>query len=402
MRHTPVPAFRLGAISALAVFSVSVQAATLEERLTQIEAALARLEVKVNGAVKAEELAPTLKEYRDLTRALGWDGKSALTAVKPNGKEKSLALGGFIQAQYEAGSAAPDSRFTGINNRFLLRRARLFAAGSFAENFSFKLESDFGNNSISAKTGLTGQLTDAYVSWTKHAATSIRLGQFKTPFGYEQLQSDTKIYTIERSLSNDSLTLGRQIGVMAYGEVADKRLAYSVGAFNGTGTNIGSNDNQKLLWVGRVTGVLADTKVGEHKLKLTTGADYFSTEDKGTFTGRREGVSLDAQLAYGPGELQAEWLHGERHPTTGTATTAEGWAVLGAYNFTPQWQGVVRYESYDSNTAAGNTATEEWTIGVNYLLKGDDLKLSLNYLSGNPPSPAPQGDRLIGRLQLMF
>jgi len=56
---------------------------------------------------------------------------------------------------------------------------------TFAEDFSFKLESDFGNNSLAAKTGLSGQLTDAYISWTKIPAASLRLGQFKTPFGYE-------------------------------------------------------------------------------------------------------------------------------------------------------------------------------------------------------------------------
>lgn len=393
---------RRGDLIAFAVVSVSVSAATVEERLTRIESALARLEARLSDTVSATELAPTLKEYRDLTHALGWDGKSPLPSVKPGGKEKSLALGGFIQANYEAGSTAPDARFNGLNNRFLLRRARLAVSGTFAENMSFKLESDFGNNSLSAKTGLSGQLTDAYVSWTKHPAASVRLGQFKTPFGYEQLQSDTKIYTIERSLPNDSLTIGRQIGAMAYGDVLEKRLSYSVAAFNGTGTNVGSNDNQNFMWVGRVNGVIADTKVGDKKLKLTAGADYFTTEDKGTFTGRREGTSFDTQLAYGPGELQAEWLQGQRDPVTGATTTAHGWAVLGAYRFTPKWQGVVRFERYDSNKATGNTTTDLWTYGINYLLKGDDLKLSLNYLSGQQPSPTPSGDRFIGRLQVMF
>jgi hypothetical protein len=39
---------------------------------------------------------------------------------------------------------------------------------------------------------------------------------------------------------------------------------------------------------------------------------------------------------------------------------------------------------------------------VNYLIRGDDLKLSLDYLSGSQPTPAPHGDRVIGRLQVMF
>jgi phosphate-selective porin len=399
---------RFCAVLALGLAAVTLRAEkpapTLEDRLARLEGAIARIEARLNDTVSADELAPTLKEYSDLTKALGWDGKSPLTAVKPNGKEKSLALGGFVQANFEAGSAsaAPDARFAGLNNRFLLRRARLFATGTFAENFSFKLESDFGNNSIAAKTGLSGQLTDAYVSWTKLPSASLRLGQFKTPFGYEQLLADTKLYTIERSLPNDSLTLGRQIGAMVYGDVAAKRVSYSVAAYNGTGTNISSNDNQKFLWVGRVTGIIADTKVGEQKLKVTAGVDYYSTVDKGTFNGRREGRSFDAQAAYGPAEVQAEWLQNDKHPLTGLATTARGWAILGAYTLTPTWQGVVRYESYDTNTATANTTTTLWTYGVNYFIKGDDLKLSFDYLVGDQPSPAPQGERFIARLQLMF
>src|SRR5438045_1039340 len=71
---------------------------TLEERMTRLENAIARIEAKLNDTVSADELAPTLKEYSELTRALGWDGKSPLSSVKPGGKEKSLALGGFVQA----------------------------------------------------------------------------------------------------------------------------------------------------------------------------------------------------------------------------------------------------------------------------------------------------------------
>lgn len=405
MTKLPVSPIRLFAVLLLILVATRLRAEaaapTLEERLTKLEGAIARIEARLNDTVSADELAPTLKEYGDLTRALGWDGKSPLNAVKPAGKEKSLVLGGFVQANFESGQT-PDSRFAGLNNRFLLRRARLNASGTFVENVSFKFEADFGANSLAAKSGLSAQVTDLYLSWTKLPAASLRLGQFKTPFGYEQLTADTKTLTVERSLPNDSLTLGRQVGLMLYGEVAEKRLGYSLAAYNGTGTNINTNDNQKFLWVARATGVVLDTKAGNKKVKLTAGVDYFTTEDKGTFTGRREGTSVDAQFVYGPAEIHAEWLQNSRHPLTGAATTASGWALLGAYSFTPKWQAVLRYETYDSNTATTNTTTKLWTYGLNYLLKGDDLKLSLDYLSGQQPAPAPRGDRFITRVQVMF
>lgn len=401
-----LPALRVLAVLVLTVTTTASRAdqtaLTMEERMTRLEGAIARIEAKLNDTVSAGELAPTLKEYSDLTRALGWDGKSPLPAVKPAGKEKTLTLGGFIQANYLSGTA-PDARTAGTFNTFLLRRARLNVAGTFAENASFKLEADFGNNSLAAKTGASGQATDAYVAWTKFPGASVRLGQFKTPFGYEQLTSDIKLYTVERSLSNDLLTLGRQIGTMVYGDVADKRLTYSLALFNGSGTNIGSNDNLKLLKVGRVAAVVLDTKSGNQKVKVTAGVNYYTTEDKGpTFTGRRDGTGLDAQLTYGPTEFQVEWLENQKHPTTGLATTASGWSALGVYNFNPKWQSLVRFDNYESNTAKPNMTTEEWTFGVSYLLKGDDLKLSLNYISSQQPAPLPHGDLFLTRVQLVF
>jgi len=215
-----------------------------------------------------------------------------------------------VQANFESGgtNTPPDARFAGINNRILLRRARIFVSGTYAEDISFKVESDFGANTLSNKSGNAGQLTDAYASWTKFPGASMRVGQFKTPFGFEQLASDTKIYTIERSLPNDRLTIGRQVGAMVYGDVADKRVSYSLAAYNGTSTNTSINDNQKFLGVGRVAGVIVDTKSGANKVRLTAGVNYFSTDDKTnttlatTFTGRKSGTGFDAQFVYGPAE----------------------------------------------------------------------------------------------------
>jgi phosphate-selective porin len=393
------------AVLTLALASVTALAAqssvSVEDRLARLEASLARIEQHLDQSVTADELAPTLKEFADLERSLGYDGKTPINVVKVGGAESKLALGGYVQAHYESGTA-PDARWAGVSDRFFLRRARINATGAFAEFFSFKLESDFGNNSLGPKTGLAGQLTDAFIAWTKYPAASVKVGQFKSPFGYEQLLPDTKILTVERSNANDKLTQGRQIGAQLGGDLANKRVSYAVAAFNGTGTNIGSNDSQKFMWVARTSAVAFEGKASDQKIKLTTGLNYFTTVDKGTFTGHRYGTGLDTQVIVGPAEFQAEWLRNDQHPTVGKTTAAAGWSLLGALAFTKQWQGIARYETYDSNTAVGNTTTNAWTFGLNYLLHGDDLKLSLDYVTGRPPVPTPHGDRLLGRVQVVF
>jgi phosphate-selective porin len=337
-----------------------------------------------------------------LKKELGYskEGK-APTLVTPAGKETKFVFGGFIHANGEFGDA-PDSRWAGISNRFFLRRARLNATATFAEDFLAKIEADFGANTLGASSSFRAQLTDGYVQWNKYGFAVLRMGQFKTPFGYEQLASDIKTHTIERSLPNDRLTFSRQVGASVSGDVLQKRISYSVGAFNGTGVNTSTNDNDQFMWVGRVSGVAVETKLGATSLKWSLGTNALTTRDTGTFTGRRKGYGVDTQLAVGPGDIWAEWLRNESRPTVGGVIKSEGYSLLAAYKVTPKWQGVVRYESYDSNTATGNTTTKVWTTGVNYFLKGDDLKLSLNYLMGDQPSGADDGDRLIGRVQVLF
>jgi phosphate-selective porin OprO/OprP len=168
----------------------------------------------VEDRLKAlESVVDTLQqENKDLKSQLGWDGKSPLVIAKPAGKESKLVLGGYLQAHAEFGSE-PDARFAGVEDRFLIRRARVNVSGSFLEKFDFKVEADFGANSVGEKTGYAAQLTDVFVNWNRYSFANIKFGQFKTPFGYEQLLADTRILTVERSLPNDRLTDNRQIGL---------------------------------------------------------------------------------------------------------------------------------------------------------------------------------------------
>jgi phosphate-selective porin OprO and OprP len=101
-------------------------------------------------------------------------------------------------------------------------------------------------------------------------------------------------------------------------------------------------------------------------------------------------------------DVWAEYLRQESDPRGGASTTAEGWSLLGAWRFDPKWQGVLRYETYDSDVRAAGTEADVWTLGLNYFIKADDLKLSLNYLLGDPVGAKQEQGRLIGRMQVIF
>jgi phosphate-selective porin len=364
-------------LALLGVFPLG--AATVEERLAELE--------KKTAALAAENAA--------LKKELGYspEGKAPVF-VLPAGKVQKIVIGGFIQANGEFGDT-PDSRWTTNDDRFLLRRARLNFTATLANDFTAKIEADFGANSMSTGAGARGQLTDGYIQWSKYDFANIRIGQFKTPFGYEQLTPDIRTLTVERTLPNDRLTVSRQIGAGVSGDIVEKKLAYSVGAFNGNGVNTGQNDNDNFMWAGRLSGQAYDGKIANQPVKLTAGANAFTSQDVGN---QRTGYGLDLQAVSGPLTVQTEWLRNEND----TAAEAEGWSVLSAWRVSEHWRGLVRYETYDSNTAAANTTTDLWTFGVDYLFNGDDLKLSLNYLLGDQPAPATDGGRLLARVQVVF
>jgi phosphate-selective porin OprO and OprP len=374
--QTPVRALLALTVGLPALLSAN----TVEERLLQLETRLSAI-TEENAALR-EKL-----------------GEPSPIPVTIAGKEKSLSIGGYLQLQAEAGDS-PDARFP-AEDRFLLRRARLTLKGSLVENLDFVFQSEFGSGSLGTNTGNRAQLSDLYVIWNKFDYANVTLGQFKTPYGYEQLMSDTKGLLIERSLPNDRLTLSRQVGAMLSGEIIEDRLNYSAGLFNGNGVNNGGNDNDQFAYVGRLTGTIINNK----KFKLTAGANAFQSDDTNPlgFTGDRTGTGLDLQAKAGRFDATAEWLRTKSSPDVGADTTAEGWSVLLGYHLiAKKLQAVVRYETFDPNTDVSGDDSDLWTVGFNYFLKGDDLKLSLNYLLGDPAGPLSDQGRLLARVQVIF
>src|SRR5262245_54672288 len=220
-----VAVVRLGLVvpsPALAQEGTSAQA--LEQRLQRLEARVDSLQ----------------HSNASLRRDLGIDGRAGQIVVKPSGKEPVFQAGGLLQVQADFGDQV-DTRLAS-HDRFYLRRTRLNATGRFLEDFDFKVEAEL-SGVLGETPGLRAQVTDGYFNWTRYSRSSTRVGQFKTPFGYEQLALDPRLYTIERSLANDRLTLSRQVGMQLSGQFLERRLGYSLGVFNGNGVNVSFNDN---------------------------------------------------------------------------------------------------------------------------------------------------------------
>ncbi|PYQ64510.1 MAG: hypothetical protein DMF53_07235 [Acidobacteria bacterium] len=349
--------------------------------------------------------------------------KGSIT-VQAAGGEASLTLGGLLQVQFEDGDRG-DARFPATGeDRFYLRRARLNATGTFAEQFDFRLEFDLAGT-LGSTNGLRAQMTDGYANWNRYAGAQIRAGQFKTPFGFEQLYFDPRLLTIERSLVNDRLTLNRQLGAQLWGDLLDKHVSYAVGVFNGNGVNNSANDNSKFLWAGRLAVTPWKGNLFGGPASWAIGGNYFESEDTalslpdlsldstpstpdkdGLFTGKRHGYGFDSQLETGPFSLWVEYLNNHLEPTDARPFSefdADGWYVQAGLFLVPKkLQAVAKYETFDPSRRLSNDDTSTVTLGLSYYIRGHNLKLQLNYLRTDLPGNTDTQNKLIMRFQAWF
>lgn len=347
--------------------SIEDRLARLEQEVRELRAENQELRQRFGAAPAAPSTPPADLESRQ--------------EVQPAGKESKLLIGGLLQAQAESGDRV-DTRYADDNDRVYLRRARVNLQGSFAEMFDFRAEMDLAGG-LGSASGIRAQGTDIYAQWTRHPFAQIRAGQFKTPFGYEQLFSDPNLLTIERTLGNDRIALGRQIGVQLFGDAG--RISYAVGAFNGNGINVSFNDDDGFLAAGRLSATLWSR--GETG-SWTAGVNGYTCEDlsvpvapelgldDNAFSGTRRAWGIDTQLQTGPFVLWGEVLRARFDPVSGAARDLHSWSILGAYAITRKLQAVAMVDTLDGPGQSVRT----WTAGANYFIKGHDLKLQLNLM----------------------
>ncbi|MBA3961376.1 MAG: hypothetical protein H0X40_05675 [Chthoniobacterales bacterium] len=385
--------------------------------------------------------------------------------VHPGGSEYKLTLGGYIQANFEDGDvSAFEGRFgtTALKDRFRLRRARINLVGDFAEQFDFKIEGDFEqsdaavtavnkvtltNGVVTTSTTSTSNrtqfsATDVFINWHGIPEANVRVGQWKAPFGLENLTPDTLIYTIERSLPTGAIVPERQIGAMIWGKpltnaVPDLKdlVTYYGGVFNGNGRNFNNNDNNEFLYVGRLELLPFKGKLMGQEASLKLGGDFFHSRDEtgtnispslnlrvnpdGSLTSyvltspaERNAFSFDAWLKVGPFDLIAEYLNEDvngRGPTAFPDFTTNGYYVQASYFIVPKkLQAVAKWEHLNPGQVA-NDGIESFTGGLNYYVHSDNVKLMANYIhtwsdfrDANPSFGDSNFDELILRLQVLF
>ena len=155
----------------------------------------------------------------------------------------SMGIGTLLQADYRYFNY--DSKEDPDKNKFDIRRARLILKGHLLRHFYYFFQYEFQGAG-------SRRLLDAYVDTRILPYLSVRVGQFKTPFGFEQYSMDKNIPFAERSMGF-LLTPLRDVGFMVHGSFWGSRVNYGLGLFNGDGVDdsVGGDEDAPGL-VGRV------------------------------------------------------------------------------------------------------------------------------------------------------
>ncbi len=367
----------------------------LEQAVEMLQKRNAQLESEISGLKKQQNAfaGPPPREGKMKTK-ITYDGKTYVEKavveeklpvyVQQRGPELKLVLGGFVQVNFEDGDvSAFEGRFgeTAIKDRFRLRRARINLTGDYAEQFDFKMEGDFGQSDGTSGNRTAFSATDIWLNWHQFPAAQVKIGQYKAPFGLEQLTPDTQLLTIERTLPTGAITPDRQIGAELWGKPFTSiwpeqkdLLTYYAGIFNGNGRNITVNDNNNFMFVGRMELQPFTGKIAGQPSFLKLGGDVLNSRDEAgvnisqssnllvnadgslsPFTlpspDERTAWSVDAWLELGPFDLIGEYLqeHVEGRtvngvPPTFSNFTTDGFYVTGGYYLLPKkLQAVVRW-----------------------------------------------------------
>ena len=400
--------------------AVASQGEALEPGLADLDQRLRILERKLE--LRQEEQVARARE----TPVIAVNDKGA--SFKSAQGDYEVKIRGLIQG---------DGRFflnddaVAQNDTFLLRTARPIIEGSLGKLVGFRFTPEFAGDSAS--------IVDVYADLRFDPGYTLRVGKFTSPVGLERLQSSAALADIERSLASE-LAPNRDIGIQLQGEVANGRLGYAIGVFNGTvdGRDAATvNPDDNFEYAGRIffepfknsanalsgLGFGIGASAGDKQGSGNSFLPRYRTPGQVQFFNYRSAVLADGQQsrwspqgyyyrnAFG---LLAEYIVSEQEVSIGGVNedlSNKAWQATASYVLTGEdasYRGVVkptqpfspgtggwgafevvgRYgvleiddDAFplfaDPSVAAGKAAS--WTLGLNWYLNSN-LKLVLNYL----------------------
>ena len=342
--------------------------------------------------------------FAPAARAAEGDGKPTVTVSFPEGGltiasgQNSISIGMFGQFRwtgtdredYDADASGTSGFGEGdsFDNLFNIPRLRVSLQGTVYRTwFRYRLEYELSNTTGEA----SNKIKDGYVEANLKPVFAVRFGQYKAPFGLQQITSDAREEFVERAIT-DRFTPARDEGIMVHGALDSKTFGWAGGVFNGGGESR-VQDDSSLMWVGRAYwDPLGEYKLSESPLEnpesmilhfgvaVHTGETARGTATPGVFENPDDETAYGAEFAWRIGKIwaTAEYflMSDEQDNPAGNPTLrTAGWhAQAGWMPWTRPIEVAARYALVNPDRDAADDTLTEARVGVNYYVKGHNLK----------------------------
>lgn len=215
--------------------------------------------------------------------------------------------------------------------------------------------------------------SDLYIRHRFSKKAVLTIGNTRTHTGEEGNQSELLIPFYFRSQISRQYGNIRKLGVRLSGEYS--LMDYDI-AMNSSGTYFTSffPGAEFCGWLnfkplGKTDGRYGKLIIGGG---LTAGRRHFNYTDVGGYVSYRyKKFKADFEIAQGNGS------NGRVGPTE---VHSRGYYTTLYYDLTPKAQLVARFDSFTPNTHNSSHQTREYSTGINYFIKGQALKIMLNYV----------------------
>ncbi|MFB3855099.1 MAG: porin [Vicinamibacterales bacterium] len=253
-------------------------------------------------------------------------------------------------------------------------------------------------------------------------------GQFKVPFGAQELTSSGNQQFVDRALASNAFFRGRDTGLAVWGATPDNRIEWRFGIFNGSGLTRSANDNAAFQYNARVmwqpngsqalnqrawvTGAL----YSESDFESTTtpiyavGLNWENQDNHHATSGNDQkwnAVTIDGIFKFRGFSLNGMYCWAERQPEIGESFGSSGGFIQAGKLFSRRrFEVAFRYGEHGPGDRVARNNTREVRAALNYYHLRHGLKwqtdvghVELQAGAANPPVKTVE---LRSQLQFVF
>jgi phosphate-selective porin OprO/OprP len=353
------------------------------------------------------------------------DGKTRMTI----GKNFYLELSNRVQVRYthvfpDGAVKLPGTEAAGDSQgSFRIRRAKLKFEGWFYQPWlQYEVQTNWPGIS---SANLANYLEDANINWDVTKGKKqfmVKLGQYKVPFGLQELVSSGSQQLVDRALVSNVYSRGRDTGVSVWGVLGGNKFEYRAGIFNGNGLTRPVNDNDKFQYNARISfqpngAVPLGTYSGAHQSEsdfetkalgkpifVVSAAveqndlSFVATDLKANIKSTL--YTVDVMFKRQGFSATGAYFWGERKPQESNPKfDTSGWYAQAGYFLKPEkWEIAARYAENDPSDVVGPDKITEIRGGINFFYARHALKVQADF--GQIKTETSSGDRKNNELRI--